>query len=128
MLPESLTVLARFDGAVPGGGRGEAGFAAVFYVDNNLYGASPVEPVFQTYDTIGDASNNEAEYLGAIRCLAKLTYMLEDYTLINLELQGDSQLVINHLSGASQCNAANLWPLYVTAMHLLGNFPRPKLT
>jgi ribonuclease HI len=71
MIPEPLTVLARFDGAVPGGGRGKAGFAAVFYVKNNLYGASPLEPVFQTDDsTTGDTSNNEAEYLGAIRSLA----------------------------------------------------------
>lgn len=66
-----------------------------------------------------EATNNVAEWGGLLNCLRHL----EDVGWNGeLEIFGDSQLVIKQLKGEYQCRAENLIPLYKEALGLLENW------
>jgi ribonuclease HI len=65
---------------------------------------------------IGHATNNEAEYTGLIDVL-KAIYQLraEQYAGHDVEIRGDSKLLINQMLGRNAVRAENLQPLYQEA-------------
>jgi ribonuclease HI len=65
-----------------------------------------------------EATNNVAEYAGLI---AGLEYMVEN-SLKNVEIFGDSKLVINQVNEDWKCKAENLQPMLKAAHDLLPNF------
>ena len=72
---------------------------------------------------LGDGTNNEAEYHGLILGLRHALAAGAD----EVEVAGDSQLVIRQLEGKYTVKAANLRPLHDEARRLLARFRRVKL-
>jgi ribonuclease HI len=111
-----------FDGCSKGN-PGLAGAGAVIYTNS--------EEVWSGSTFIGtNSTNNEAEYAGLILGLEKAL----DMNIKTLFVNGDSQLVINQMTGKYTCNSPNLIPLFQNAkdlekcfekieyQHLLRNF------
>lgn len=67
-----------------------------------------------------EATNNVAEYMGALKGLAEVDRLAQKGDRI--ELFGDSQLVIRQLSGEYAVNAPNLKPLHAKAAMAIYNF------
>ena len=100
-----------FDGCSKGN-PGRAGAGAVIYdASNNEVFA---EAVFAGYST----TNNEAEYTGLI--LGLNTALKQGIT--ELQVRGDSQLVIRQMQGNYRVNSAKLAPLYQCAVTLASKF------
>jgi ribonuclease HI len=99
-----------FDGCSKGN-PGSAGAGAVIYTN--------YEEVWSGSSFVGTHStNNEAEYTGLILGLKKASEM----NIKNLFVNGDSQLVINQMTGKYKCNSPNLLPLYQAAKILEEGF------
>lgn len=100
----------RFDGASRGNpGRGSC--AAVLF-DNGKH-------IGQAFKTLpGMVTNNEAEYMGLIAGLKYLRSLGVD----EVQLEGDSKLVIEQLFGTWQCKHPRLKPYYQTAKELFKGF------
>ena len=95
-----------FDGCSKGN-PGLSGAGAVIYNNNiEVWGG------YSFVDT--SATNNQAEYTGLI---IGLKYAVE-YKIQDILVQGDSQLVINQMTGKYKCNADKLVGLYKTAKAL----------
>jgi ribonuclease HI len=90
-----MTTTIRFDG----GARPNPGPAAIGYV----VGANSNQPT-EGNRFIGDATNNEAEYKALIEALKAA--MSEGCTDVNVE--GDSQLIISQVKGDWQVNESHL--------------------
>jgi len=70
--------------------------------------------------SIGIASNNEAEYRAIIAALeAALKHRADD-----VELRSDSELVVNQLNGRYKIKSTTLRPFYLQAAQLLGQFKK----
>jgi ribonuclease HI len=83
-------------------------------------------PVRRDY---GDAvTNNEAEYRTLIAALAALLDRDDAPAEIELEVFGDSQLVLRQLAGEWKVRAANLGPYFREARAQLDRFGRVRLT
>jgi ribonuclease HI len=101
-----------FDGCSKGN-PGLAGAGAVIYLNNSEIWA---EPIF-----VGEkATNNYAEYSGLLLGLEK-ALELDINTLL---VQGDSQLVINQMSGDYNCNSPNLIELHNKSKDLAKKFDK----
>ena len=101
---------------VDGGARGNpgpAGIAAVAYDPGG-------EPLVERSEFIGEATNNVAEY----RALLLGTRLAEELGARELELVGDSQLVVRQIGGQYKVKHARLKPLYLEAMLALARFAR----
>ena len=100
----------RFDGASRGN-PGKGSCAAVLFdkdkVEGQVYKALP-----------GMVTNNEAEYMGLI---AGLKY-LQSLKIEEVQVEGDSKLVIEQLFGSWQCKHPRLKPYYQTVKELLKGF------
>lgn len=86
-----------------------------------------VLPNGQTYTVtlpMNQATNNEAEYMGLIAGLEKA----QELGLSELEIKGDSQLVVNQMKGEYQVKSDNLLPLHQQATSLLNEFESVNLT
>ena len=103
---EKNTFILNFDGCSKGN-PGLSGAGAVIY-NNNI----EVWAGYSFVDT--SATNNQAEYTGLI---IGLKYAV-DNQIQDLLVQGDSQLVINQMTGKYKCNANKLVVLYKTAKAL----------
>jgi len=103
---EKNTFILNFDGCSKGN-PGLSGAGAVIY-NNNI----EVWAGYSFVDT--SATNNQAEYTGLI---IGLKYAV-DNQIQDLLVQGDSQLVINQMTGKYKCNADKLVGLYKTAKAL----------
>lgn len=101
----------RFDGACqPNPGEGGAGYE----IYNNKNGKTIIEG--RHY--IGyDCTNNVAEYFGLIEGLKRLRQ--SPHSVGHLDIEGDSQLVINQLRGTYRVHSNRLRPLYNRAKQLL---------
>ncbi len=100
-----------FDGCSKGN-PGLAGAGAVLYNSENKEiwsGTSFVGPI---------ATNNQAEYSGLIFGLKKASEM----NIKSLLVKGDSQLVIQQMTGKYKCNSPNLIGLFEEAKILEKNF------
>jgi ribonuclease HI len=71
---------------------------------------------------LGIRTNNEAEYLALIELLQKAL----ELGIRELEIMGDSQLVINQVFGNWNINMPHLYTLYNQATELLEKFDRVK--
>ena len=104
-------VHAYFDGA----SRGNPGPAAVGWVLVNSDGI-----VAEGGETIGTATNNQAEYRALIRALE----MAERYGFDEVELRGDSELIVEQVTGRWDTNDPTLREHRVTVRELLEDFDR----
>jgi len=98
-----------FDGA----SRGNPGPAAIGYVIANDGGI-----VAEGGDTIGSTTNNRAEYEALIRALE----VAENYGFDDVDVYGDSELVLKQLRGEYDVNVPELRERRVRAMELLETF------
>lgn len=79
---------------------------------------------------LGTATNNQAEYLTLLSALDALEAFLEgsgrSTHQVELEIRGDSQLVLNQLEGQWRVKSADLRSLYERAARLLAAYPEVK--
>ena len=116
--PARLTGLLEEEGGrahlyFDGGSRGNPGPAAVGWVLVTSDGV-----VAEGADRIGRATNNRAEYEALIRGLEAAA----DYGFSELEVRGDSQLVVRQVRGAWETNDPDLREKRLRARELLAAF------
>jgi ribonuclease HI len=104
-----------FDGAC----RGNPGPAAVGYV---LVSGDGI--VAEAGETIGRATNNQAEYEALIRGLETA----DQYGFDAVEIRGDSQLIVKQVKGAWKTNDPDLREKRVRVRELLEHFDEWSLT
>ncbi len=102
-------VTVTFDGA----SRGNPGRSAAAYVLHDSDGI-----VKRDAEVIGEATNNEAEYVALLRGLVDARDMGFD----SVEAVGDSELVVRQVDGDWRCRAKNLKPLYDEICEIIGDF------
>ena len=95
-----------------GASRGNPGAAAVGVV---LFPADQDKRPLEYFETIGKATNNEAEYSALILGIEK---SLEN-NIKDLEILLDSELVVRQISGAYRVKKLNLRPLHEKVQKLL---------
>ena len=100
---------AYFDGA----SRGNPGPAAVGWVLVTSDGIAA-----EGGETVGRATNNQAEYEALIRALEAA----RDYGFDSVELKGDSELIVKQVTGAWNTNDPELREKRVTVRELLARF------
>jgi ribonuclease HI len=101
---------------VDGGARGNPGPAAIGVVVSTPDG----EPIDEVAETIGDATNNVAEYRALLRGLERA----RELGATEVEIVGDSELVARQLTGAYKVKHPAMRPLYEQAIAALGGFER----
>ena len=79
--------------------------------------------VYRISESLGIASNNEAEYYAIILALEKAS----DMGLQDIEIRSDSQLIIRQINGQYKVKSPNLKPLFKKVLNLLSNFQRTKM-
>lgn len=84
--------------------------AAIYHENDEIWGGTLFVGINET--------NNRAEYSGLILGLQKALEM----NIKEIHVQGDSQLVINQMTGKYKCNSPNLLDLYDTAKALEKGF------
>ncbi|MBM4177327.1 ribonuclease HI family protein, partial [Candidatus Gribaldobacteria bacterium] len=97
---------------IDGGSRGNPGpaaFACVFENLNKEYS-----------QTIGKATNNEAEYQGLIFALKKAKALLgkEKIRQVVLEIKSDSELLVKQMQGKYKIKEPNIQKLFLEAWNL----------
>ena len=112
--PEAVAV-ANTDGASRGN-PGPAAYGCVFSLEDGTLLCAEGE-------AIGVATNNVAEYRGAIAALARL----KAWGLQRIVLRLDSQLVVRQLEGSYRVKDAGLKPLHAQARELLRAFDSIQL-
>ena len=101
---------------VDGGARGNPGPAAIAAVATTPEG----EPVASRGEAIGRATNNVAEY----RALLLGIELAQELGASEVDLVGDSELVVKQVKGEYRVKDANLRPLHGQVRAALGNFDR----
>ena len=99
---------------VDGGARGNPGPAAVGVVVRDESG----EVVADAGEPIGAATNNVAEYRALIRGIE----LAAEHGATELELYGDSELVVKQVRGEYKVKDAGLKPLHAQARQALSAF------
>ena len=99
---------------VDGGARGNPGPAAIAAVIRDEQG----EILYEAHETIGRATNNVAEYRALIFGIEKAA----ELGATELELVGDSELVVKQVRGEYRVKDAGLKPLHSAAQKALGSF------
>jgi ribonuclease HI len=101
---------------VDGGARGNPGPAGIGVVVSTPEG----EPIDEIAETIGDATNNVAEYRALLRGLERA----RELGASEVEIVGDSELVARQLTGAYKVKHPAMRPLYDQAIAALRRFER----
>lgn len=111
-----------------GGSRGNPGKAGCGYVICSSHDVDETQdPLIIGYEYLGaHQTNNYAEYSGLIRGLEHA--ISHGLTKSHIQIEGDSLLVIQQLSGKWQVKNANLKPLYEKARSLLAQLYSYSLT
>jgi ribonuclease HI len=99
---------------VDGGARGNPGPAAIGVVVRDADGVV----LDEVAETIGVATNNVAEYRAMLRGIERA----HDLGARELELVGDSELVVRQLEGRYRVKEAGLKPLHRAATEALARF------
>jgi ribonuclease HI len=99
---------------VDGGARGNPGPAAIGVVVRNDDGAV----VEQVGETIGQATNNVAEY----RALLRGIELAAAHGADEVELIGDSELIVRQIEGRYKVKHADMKELHAQAKAMLGDF------
>jgi ribonuclease HI len=102
--------IMNFDGCSKGN-PGLSGAGAVIYYNNDEIWSG-------TFFVGENATNNHAEYAGLILGLQQAL----EFNIKTLLVKGDSQLIINHMTGIYKCNSPNLIDLYERAKELENKF------
>jgi ribonuclease HI len=100
-----------FDGA----SRGNPGPAAIGYVVVSGEGI-----VAEGGERIGESTNNRAEYEALIRALE----VARDHGFDEVDVRGDSELIVKQVTGAYRTNDPDLRECRVEVRELLGSFDR----
>jgi ribonuclease HI len=121
--PSDLTLLVEEGGGrghvyFDGASRGNPGPAAVGWVIVTSDGI-----VAEGGERIGDTTNNRAEYEALLRALRAA----RDYGLEEVDVRGDSELIIKQLRGEYDTNNPSLREKRVDAIELLEGFDRYSL-
>ena len=105
-----------------GGARGNPGPAAIgaVLVDADDPGGGPLAEISET---IGEATNNQAEYRAVLAGLEAAA----DLGAEEVHDRADSQLMIEQLRGNYKVRNAGLKPLHARALRLLGRFQGVRL-
>lgn len=111
---------------IDGGSRGNPGPAAfgVVFTDKN-------EKSYKTYSqTIGKATNNEAEYQALIFALkkAKALFGKEKVKRMTIELRSDSELLVKQMRGQYKVLSPEIQPLFLKAWNLKIDFADLKFS
>jgi len=110
-IPNTIEYQLFFDGCSKGN-PGHAGAGAVIYNSDN-------KEIWSDSSFVGvKATNNQAEYSGLILGLQKAL----DMNIKSLLIKGDSQLVIQQMTGKYKCNSPNILGLFQTAKILEQKF------
>jgi ribonuclease HI len=112
----SVSAAARVVVNVDGGSRGNPGPAAIAAVAAGPDG----EVLAERAETIGIATNNVAEY----RALLLGIELAKELEAKELELIGDSQLIVRQVEGRYKVKQEHLRPLHAEALKALEQFDR----
>lgn len=99
---------------VDGGARGNPGPAAIAIVVSDEEG----QVIHEASETIGRATNNVAEY----RALLLGIERAKQLGATEVELVGDSELIVKQVRGEYRVKDAGLRPLHSAAQQALGDF------
>jgi ribonuclease HI len=105
----------RFTMYADGASRGNPGPAAIGAV---IYPPGAHEPVAEVSEAIGEATNNQAEYLAVVAGLE----LALDLGVRDLLVRLDSQLLVRQVAGEYRVRNAGLKPLHSRVVTLLGRF------
>jgi ribonuclease HI len=105
-------VIVNFDG----GSRGNPGPAGIAAVAMDAHG----EIVAERSETIGDATNNVAEY----RALLLAIQLAKELEADEVELIGDSKLIVEQVRGNWKVKQEHLRPLHTKAKDVLRDLPK----
>jgi len=88
------------------------------------------EEVLSLAESIGNATNDYAEYFAAVRAFQALKDLLGDKTkTTQFELKSQSSLVINHLSAKAEIKDVSLIGHFIEIYNLrVASFPELKIT
>ncbi|MEM7552522.1 MAG: reverse transcriptase-like protein [Cyanobacteria bacterium P01_A01_bin.84] len=115
---QERTLNITFDGASRNNGKPNAQASAAAVLTN------PEGRTKQVSQYLGNKTNNETEFQAAIigmKAAQKFGYK-------SIQIQGDSQLVVEALQGNRNIKAANLKPLYEEAKSLLNSFDKAEIS
>ena len=103
-----------------GGSRGNPGPAAIGVVLNNMRG----ERIRSYGETIGIATNNEAEYGAVISALKKIKALFggKRAKALGVEVNMDSELIVRQLTGQYKIEEERLFPLFIKIWNLKMDF------
>lgn len=109
-----------------GGSRGNPGPAAIGVVIGDERGA----PIKKYSQTIGETTNNEAEYQAVTFALKKIKalYGKDKTKQMEIEIRADSELIVSQLNHQYKILEKNLQPLFLQAWNLLLDFGLVKFT
>ncbi len=109
-----------------GGSRGNPGPAGIGVVISNQKG----EEIKGYSETIGEATNNQAEYQAVIWALKKIKALFGKKKAqdMEIEIRTDSELVVKHLNHEYQIKEENLQLLFLKIWNLMLNFKKVKFT
>ena len=99
---------------VDGGARGNPGPAAIAVVVSDPDG----QVIDESHETIGRATNNVAEYRALLMGIERARQL----GATEIELIGDSELVVKQVRGEYRVKDAGLRPLHSAAQSALGDF------
>ena len=105
-----------------GGSRGNPGLSGagseVVVTEQTLSGHTLKQQKIHVRKYLGRATNNEAEYNGVLCGLLEAKNAISNISkgehnwIAYIEVKGDSNLIIQQLSGTNECRSPNLVPLY----------------
>jgi len=103
-----------------GGSRGNPGPAAIGVVICDEQGA----PLKRYSESIGEATNNEAEYQAVIFALKKIKalYGKNNLKKLQIEIRMDSELVEKQLNHQYKIQESNIQPLFLKIWNLMIDF------
>src|SRR5262249_51130406 len=104
---------------IDGAARGNPGPAAFAFII-----APPDQPAVEEKGTLGQTTNNIAEYTALVRALEKAAEM----SIPRLHIHSDSELLVKQMNGEYRVKNPDLKNLYEDAQDLLRQFQSVKLT
>jgi ribonuclease HI len=113
-----IRIVISFDG----GSRGNPGLSGsgseVLVTEQTMTGEILKQQRIHIRQYLGKATNNEAEYNGVLTAIQKAKSVIsvipkERQTWVaDIQVKGDSNLIIQQLNGLNECRSPNLMPLY----------------
>lgn len=111
-----MKITVHFDG----GSRGNPGPAAAAAVAYDEHGGELTDRVA----LVGSVTNNVAEYRALLLAIA----LADDLGADEVELVGDSQLIVRQITGEYKVKKADLKPLHAEAIEALKALPKWSIT